>query len=158
MMWFPSHSYFRITLSMTLVWLWRLCGFSLSGSTASPAGTVTSLLYWNWNTWIFLLLAQAPAAPPETKGIWAFPSSSWAGLLDHHLLLLQVGLSDVSFQHLLAAMIYTVRYVKILIGIWICYFPCFSWSWSSCLISAPSCLSCYWLLLLLLLWPLIHSP
>lgn len=33
---------------------------------------------------------------------------------------------------------------------WICYFPFSSWSWSSCLISAPSCLSCCWWLLLLL--------
>jgi hypothetical protein len=37
------------------------------------------------------------------------------------LLLLQVGLSAVSLQHLLAAMVYMVRYVIILIGIWICY-------------------------------------
>ncbi len=84
---------------------------------------------WDCNFTPLLELEHLNISPPcsgtscssRNYSKWAFSSSSWAGLLEHHLLLLQVGLSAVSLQHLLAAMVYMVRYVMILIGIWICY-------------------------------------
>ena len=84
---------------------------------------------WDCNFAPLLELEHLNISPPcsgtscssRNYSNWASSSSSWAGLLEHHLLLLQVGLSAVSLQHLLAAMVYMVRYVIILIGIWICY-------------------------------------
>uniref|UniRef100_A0A0D3FKA6 Uncharacterized protein n=1 Tax=Oryza barthii TaxID=65489 RepID=A0A0D3FKA6_9ORYZ len=67
---------------------------------------------WDCNFTPLLELEHLNISPPCSGT--SCSSRNYTGLLEHHLLLLQVGLSAVSLQHLLAAMVYMVSLVVFL--------------------------------------------